>query len=187
MRAKFERQLMFVDCETTYTEAGDDKGEIVELAIVDLEGKALLNRRIQPLHIETASPEALEINGYDPALWEHDGVPFSAIAAEVFGLVYESTIVAHHAGFDASFLTYELRRYGFSYEATQRISYYTIDTYTLIHHHLMPPLQRGTLREACEALDISNDGAHTALADAHRAREVFFKLDARIGKSHING
>lgn len=59
MKQKYERPLIFLDCETTHTEPGDDKGEIVELAIVDFEGKTLFDRRIQPTHIETATKEAL--------------------------------------------------------------------------------------------------------------------------------
>lgn len=180
MSDTYERPLIFVDCETTDVEPGDDKGEMVELAIVDYEGKALLNRRIQPLHIETATPKALEINGYNEGVWKKEGVPFSVIGAEVFGLIFEATIVAHHASFDAGFLAYELRRCGFSFESTKWITYHTVDTHTLIFHHLVPPLARPTLAAACEEMGISNDGAHTALADALRARDVFLALSERV-------
>ncbi len=180
---KYERPLIFMDCETTHTEPGDDSGEMVELAIVDFEGKTLFDQRIQPTHIETATKTALEINGYNEKLWDKTGLLFSSVAEEVFNLISGSTIVAHHATFDVSFLIYELRRCGFGYEDTRFISYHTLDTYTLIMHHLIPPLKRATLAAACEELGISNDGAHSALADTRRARDVFLGLTERVEKS----
>ncbi len=180
---KYERPLIFMDCETTHTEPGNDSGEMVELAIVDLEGKTLFDQRIQPTHIETATKKALEINGYNEKVWNETGLPFSSIAEEVFNLISGSTIAAHHASFDVSFLVYELRRFGFGYEDTRFISYHTLDIYTLIMHHLVPPLKRGTLAAACGELGISNDGAHSALADTRRARDVFLRLTERVEKS----
>jgi DNA polymerase-3 subunit epsilon len=156
---------------------------MVELAIVDFEGNTLFDQRIQPLHIETATQEALKINGYDEKLWKKTGLLFLAIAKKVFDLISKATIVAHHASFDASFLVYELRRNGFNYEETKWVTYNTIDTYTLIRHHLVPPLKWATLAAACKELGISNDGAHTALADARRARDVFLALSERVKKS----
>ena len=178
-----ERPLIFVDCETTHAEPGADRGEMVELAIVDFKGETLFDQRIYPLHIETATQEALKINGYNEGVWKETGLLFSAIAKEVFDLISKAIIVAHHASFDASFLVYELRRAGFDYEETRWITYNSIDTYTLIRHHLVPPLKRATLEAACKELDISNDGAHTALADARRARDVFLVLSERVEKN----
>jgi len=170
------KPLLFIDCETTGTEPGDDAGEIVELAIVGYDGGVLFNRKILPTHIETASSEALEINGYDADVWAKEGVHFSEIAEEVFSLVEDGLIVGQHVTFDTEFLKYEIRRSKIEANV-DRISYHVIDIASLISYCLVPPLEKFSLYLACEHFGISNDGAHTALADAQRARAVYLRLE----------
>jgi len=147
-------------------------GEIVEIAIVGQSGETLLERKIKPQHIETATQEALDINGYNADVWGKTGVFFGEIAEEVFGLLENATIIGHRVAFDVGFIKYELGRAGIRQDL-RWLSYNTVDTATLIWHHLNRVLERNSLAAACKHLGISNDGAHTALADARRAREVY--------------
>lgn len=170
------KRLVFLDCETTHIEPGDDAGEIIELGIVGENGEALLDRKILPRHIETASEEALEINGYDADSWANEGVYFDEIAEEVFELVEGSLIVGQHITFDTEFLRYEFKRAKFNGNI-DRLSYHVIDTASIIFHCLVPPLEKSCSHLACEYFGISNEGSHTALVDAQRARALYLKLE----------
>lgn len=168
-----QRPIIFLDVETTHLEPGDDAGEILEIAIIDIHGSTLLHKKILPEHIETASEEALEINGYDEKVWAKEAVPFQTIALHVRGLMTGSVIIGQNPGFDRGFVLHHLNKLGLD---TSKISYHTIDTATLTWEHITPPCGSVSLGWACRALGISNEGAHTALADVHRCREVYLKL-----------
>lgn len=170
------KRLVFLDCETTHIEPGDDAGEIIELGIVGENGETLLDRKILPRHIETASEEALEINGYDADLWTKEGVYFDEIAEEVFELVEDSLIVGQHITFDTEFLRYEFKRIKLDANI-DRLSYDVIDIASIIFHCLVPPLEKCSMYLACEHFGISNEGSHRALPDARRAWEVYMKLE----------
>ena len=72
---KYNKTLAFLDIETTGMDV--NKHEIIELGCVlvkeqDDGSYKIINEidiKIQPAHIETAEPEALRVNGYDPAAW----------------------------------------------------------------------------------------------------------------------
>ena len=53
-------KLVFVDVETTGLD--ETRHEIIEIAVI--RGSQTYHRKVQPQHIETASPRALEINGF---------------------------------------------------------------------------------------------------------------------------
>ena len=57
------------------------------------------------------------------------------------------------------------------------LGYHVIDTATLVYEHLAHlGLHRLSLKVACQMLGVSNEGAHTALADTVRCEKVFNKL-----------
>jgi DNA polymerase III epsilon subunit-like protein len=177
------KELVFIDAETTGIEPGAQAGEIVELALVAEDGSTLFHRKILPSHIETATQEALKINGYNADRWIDEGaVLFHQVAKEVFEIIDGKILVGQHVTFDIEFVKFEIRNACAWYPSTvgdlnvDQISYHTIDLASLIFFCLIPPLQKSSLHLACEYFGISNDGAHTALADARRARAVFFEL-----------
>lgn len=67
-----DRPIIITDLETTGI--SPTRHEIIEFGAVKVDHQ--LNElgrfmtRVRPEHIETAEPEALEINGYDPAFWK---------------------------------------------------------------------------------------------------------------------
>ena len=168
-----QRPVIFLDVETTHIEPGDNAGEILEIAIVALDGRTLVHEKILPEHIETATEEALEINGYDKEVWAQQAVSFNEVAHRVKSLMSGSVIVGQNPPFDRGFVLHHLRKLGLD---VSEISYHTIDTATLTWEHLTPPCGSVSLGWSCRALGISNEGAHTALADVLRCRKVYLKL-----------
>ena len=72
--------VVFLDVETTGLDPRAH--EIVEIAIVALDGQVLLDTKVKPQNIEAASPRALEINGYNEADWA-DAPTFDEIKGKV--------------------------------------------------------------------------------------------------------
>ena len=71
-----ERDLCFFDTETTGFEL--DK-ELLEIGAVRVKANTFeklseIDIKIKPQHIENATPEALEVVGYDEAEWEKEGM-----------------------------------------------------------------------------------------------------------------
>ena len=97
--------LYFLDTETTGL--SPQRHEIIELCIHrrhDGVGKTWI-WKVRPDHIETANPRALQINGYDPATWEKEGITQSDLAAMVLQILRDpGIVVAHNAKFDLGFL-----------------------------------------------------------------------------------
>lgn len=172
---RLKRDLIFLDCETTHVRPGDDAGEIIELAIVGENGQVLFDRKISPQHIETATQEALKINGYDPKIWDIEAVPFGDVAQEILQILQNKLIVGQHITFDTEFLKWEFRRAGLDLGRYDP-SYNSIDIDSIVFHCLVPPLKKTSSHLVCEYFGINNDGAHEALFDAQRAREIFLEL-----------
>ena len=78
-----ERDLCFFDTETTGFEL--DK-ELLEIGAVRVKANTFeklseIDIKIKPQHIENATPEALQVVGYDEKEWEKDGIDGIAAAA----------------------------------------------------------------------------------------------------------
>lgn len=179
---------IFVDTETTGLEEGPDKGELLEIAIVREEITAPFTqrgkitdtwvRKILPTHIETASPEALRVNGYLPELWE-GAVSLESVASELSAKLRNATWVGHNPTFDRDFILNSLKRIGQAPKIQRRL----IDTTTMAY---MAWGLDGELHLGMDSLrthlGISTEGAHGALKDAMDCREVFYRsLASRRG------
>lgn len=172
---------IFVDTETTGLEEGPDKGELLEVAIVrevisspwNTPGKITDTwvKKIRPKHIETASPEALKVNGYTPEKWA-SAVPFEDVADELMEKLKNAMWVGHNPTFDRDFILNSLKRVG----KTPKIQRRLIDTTTTAYvaWGLDGELRLG-MDDLREHLDIPKDGAHGALKDALDSREVFYR------------
>lgn len=169
----YQRPVVLLDTETTDLEPGEDRGEMLEIALADIHGRTLLETKLLPRHIETANSKALEINGYDEEVWAKEAVTFESIAQEVADHMSGAVLIGQNPFFDRKFIMYELNRLGIN---TWGVSYHMIDTATLVYEHLTPPCGSISLDWACCALGISNEGAHTAMADVQRTRRVYLKL-----------
>jgi len=171
-------KLVFLDCETTGLD--ENVHEIIEIAIVAQNKAPLLHTKVRPRNLDEAmtkdpagTKQALEINGYNELEWR-DAPTWVEIAPRVRSLLTDVLIVGHHPGFDLRFINAGFKR---TEIGNGGISYYGIDTATLAHGHLIPCGARSVrLGTTCAFLGISNVGAHTALSDALRCREVYYRL-----------
>lgn len=166
--------LVFVDVETT----GSDERlhEIVEIAIIDELGLTLLHTKVLAERLHVAEAKALEINGYDDIRWRReDALPWKAIALSVVDELAGTLVAGWNPEFDMRFIRWAVRRLG---RDDSPLPHRTIDIQTLAWEHLARPrIQDGlSLFRTCETLGISNEDAHTALADARRAHAVYRKL-----------
>jgi len=172
------KEIKFIDVETTGLDP--NKHEIIEIAIVPLEdGETFWHSYIKPERIEDASPKALEINGYakNPHLW--DNAPTLAeVAPTIRSWLLDSLPAGQNIPFDMGFIQAALAKY----DLWRGISYHKLDVMTLAVEHLAPcGLTLFSLNNICDFLGISNEGAHSALADAIRAKQVYKAL-ARASK-----
>lgn len=175
------KTLAFLDIETTGTNFA--KHEIIEIGCVlvkeqpDGTYKIMdeIELKIQPMRIEDAEPQALRVNGYDPAAWffAHSlKDALTILSQKVEGAV----MVAQNVTFDWTFLAK-----GFAdCNMDDPFFYAKMDTISMAFTKLKDEddISRLTLHALTEYFGIKNDRAHTALADARATFEVFEKLMA---------
>lgn len=167
------KPIKFVDVETT----GLDplKHEIIEIAVVPLDDNQPPWRTyIKPERIEDASPKALEINGYaaHPELWD-DAPTLIDVAPTIRTQLAGCLPAGQNVPFDMGFIQAALQKY----ELWHGITHHKFDVMALAVEHLAPcGLHRLSLNNICDFLGISNEGAHSALTDALRAKQVYKTL-----------
>lgn len=178
-----DRPLCFVDTETTGLDPA--VAEVIEIAITRREPDGRESRYytlVAPENIKTASPKALEINGYaeNPSRW--DKAPLmSEVGPEIIAFLEGGILVGHNVAFDERMLVANLKRAG----VPGRVPYHKIDTVTLVYEHLFPKgLKRASLGSVREFLGWSEEGAHTAVKDVEDAMRLFDLL-WRSGTSSI--
>lgn len=172
------KKLAFIDIETTGFDV--EKHEIIEIGciIVDDEegGFRTLDEfdiKIKPEKIEHAEPEALAVNGYNEADWL-----FAVSKTEAIKMLAEKTVdcvmAAHNISFDYSFLAKAFSDTG----VENKMYYQKLDTlsFAFAKLHKNPEVVRFSLAKLCEHFGITNERAHTALADARATLEVYKKL-----------
>jgi len=170
-----ENPVVFVDTETTGLEP--EKHEILEIAIVAIDGSILLDTKVKPVNIETAHPKALEVNGYNEADWA--GAPtFDEIKDQVTEALEHKIFIGQNPNFDRNFIIAALDRVGVE-KAYRKVRRHVIDTTTLAYEHLVPcGLNRLNLDAICEFLGVELDrrDRHGALADAQACRAAYLMM-----------
>jgi len=162
------KNLAFVDIETTGFNV--ETQEIIEIGCVivkQVDGRITetldeFELKIKPEKLENADPEALSINGYNEAEWL-----FAMNLQQAMQTFAEKTkdciFVAHNAAFDWSFIA---KAFATS-DVENKMFYAKIDTisFAFAKLHNDPTVSRYSLAALCEKFGITNDRAHTALAD----------------------
>ena len=120
------RPIVFVDLETTGLDCHTH--EILEFAAVrtDPEGReqAYFEHRVIPEHIDRASPEALQVNGYTESGW-FDAVPLRVALvdyAQILGADEECITVIQNPVFDMGFIREAVRKTSSEDSASSRRS-----------------------------------------------------------------
>jgi DNA polymerase III epsilon subunit-like protein len=177
------KPVLVVDTETSGL-LDNPHAEVLEIAAVDLDGNILLNTKVRPVRLDEAlrhEPEgvkkALEINGYDPALWA-DAPTFSELLSSIVQVFEHKVIVGQNPNFDRSFILRGLEHAGVE-KAYRILSRQVIDTTTLAWEHLVPcGLERINLDAICEFLGVPLERSqrHGALADAQACRCAYLLM-----------
>ena len=170
------RALVFVDIETTGLDARVH--EIIEIACLVVDPKTLevtgqYHARVQPEHIETADPKALEINGYSEEVWR-DARPIGQALQEINELSPGAMFAGWNVGFDKEFIEKAAREK----EMLLRYDYHWIDVMPMVYDRLFQDKRIGSLSlaQVCEALGISLEKAHTATQDITATLAVYHFL-----------
>lgn len=177
------KSVVVLDTETTGLEENPE-AEVIELAVVDLEGNTLIDTKIKPVNLEIAlafdeagTKKALEINGYNEADWA-DAPTFEELVPQIVEVFKHKVIVGQNPQFDRNFILRGLKRAGVE-KAYRVLSRHAIDTTVLSWEHLAPcGLNRLGLSFACNFLGIPIDreSRHGALEDAQATRTLYLML-----------
>ena len=164
-----KRVIAFLDIETSGLAPGEH--EILEIGIARSDGLTY-STKIKPEHIGTASPKALEVNGYNEQEW--GGTPrMKDVIGVINGYLRDCVIIGHNVQFDMGFVKHATEEYLGEKELRQ-LPYSWVDTVTLTFEHLAPcGMISLKLDDICTFLGVSNAGNHRALTDALRCREVY--------------
>lgn len=167
-----DRQVVWVDLETTGLDPNCH--EITQFGgINDFTGEQL-ELYVWPDHLERASEKALEITGFSEEAWRKAGAISGAEAIQkIVDFLGCSILAGQNVSFDEAFIKATMLRY----QVKKRIGYHKLDVATLALIHLRPlGIRSVSLNTICDVLGISNEGEHTALVDAKRARDVYRTL-----------
>lgn len=167
-----ERPLVWIDTETTGLDPQNN--DIIEFAgLRETDGKTL-QFKVFPERPENAHPRALEVNGYTREAWEEAGaIEMTEAIGQIVEFLKNAVLCGQNVSFDENFIKATMKRHG----VDERIGYHKLDTATLALVHLRPlGAWSVSLGYICDVLGISNEGAHTAMADVKRARAVYRAL-----------
>jgi len=160
-------RLIFLDTETTGLKAWDNHGkpfhEITELAIIVHEGGKEVYRacwKFFPRRIETATPIALEIGGYNPGVWAEEAVEVCEnFIYNLCTIMDGGVIIGHNVKFDVGFLRALFHDFGIKFKFPPEL-----DTKTLARMVWgFESLKMDSIRKNVEGMTC--DGAHRALKD----------------------
>lgn len=125
----FDRPLAITDVETTGLDSSVHEIIDIGLLVVNqrtLELQHLFECKVKPIHIETASPRALEINGYNEHDWR-DASDLKSVMKLYAYLTKDAIFVAHNVTFDWSFIEAAFRET----EVENMMDYHRLDLFSL--------------------------------------------------------
>lgn len=167
-----------IDLETTGLDP--ERHEIIEIGAYVMAPRTLekmfeLELKVFPAHIDAAEKKALEVNGYDPRVWEASAVyPRQALRELVRLLEPKAVFAAYNATFDWCFLSKALSTCGLK----DPFHYHRLDVMSLavgVHPEL---IGRSGFRlgEMLDLYKVENEKAHAALPDARATAELLRRL-----------
>ena len=171
-----ERDLCFFDTETTGFEL--DK-ELLEIGAVRVKANTFeklseIDIKIKPQHIENATPEALQVVGYDEKEWEKDGIDLREGLLKFLDFAENTILVAHNLPFDWMHVQNALEKHGFQ----PTYFYKGLDTFALAWLLLgdKPEFPRLSVKELADHFGINMGTHHRAIDDARSTYRIFIEL-----------
>ncbi len=178
-----KRNLAFIDVETTGLDPNTH--EMIEVGGIIAKQIPQPNRgpklevldefefKIKPTNLEQADPEALRVNGYSEADWLFAvdlNQAMTAIAEKTNGAI----LVAFNTPFDSAFLEAGFKKAGIN----NTMHYHKIDVMPIAFAKLYHDnrVQYFNLKTLVEHFGLTNQKAHTALADIKVTFELYKRL-----------
>lgn len=176
---KFQ-DLLFIDTETTGL---DPKvHELLEVAAIRTspDGQTIISAyeaKLKPLHLETATPKALEINGYTPAEWTDEKCVAPQIVADNLTKMAQNTVlIGQNVSFDEGFL---LPLFD-NLKMKVPWGYHKVDTVALGWPLFVnTPMEGLSLAKMCAFLGVAQVPTHRAASDVAACREIYLRLMAK--------
>jgi CRISPR-associated protein Cas2 len=171
-----DAKLAVIDIESTGLLTAQH--EIIEIGFISYDRKndRILeewDQKIAPRHIETAQPEALQINGYanNPALYTGN---LRNALVQLNELAKDHIVVGFNIQFDLNFLERDMKEFKMT-PAWNR--HRRLDMLSVAWANIQDiPLEGLGLKHICTHFNISNAGEHTALVDCRRTLCVYKAL-----------
>ena len=171
-----ERPYAITDVETTGTNFRIH--EILEIGLVIAHPDTLdildtLAIKIKPAHIETATEEALKVNGYNEKDWV-GAVALTEAMKNYAQNAKDAIFAAHNVTFDWGFIDEAFQKTG----VRNLMDYHRIDTWTVAYEKLRTRgLDKFSLKDLCIYLGIEPEPpVHKAINGAMKTREIWEKL-----------
>lgn len=169
-------KLTVIDLETSGLDP--EKHEILEIGAIVFDDRDFkiyhtLEARIQPTHIDTAEPRALEVNGYNEADWV-DAIPLKTALEHLALIASDSTMLAYNVSFDHSFLDKAYK----DCDMATPFAYHRIDILSIAWAKIPhSKVQSWKLRTICSYLNITPESkVHRGGAGATKGFEVYKAL-----------
>ncbi|MFA5024285.1 MAG: 3'-5' exonuclease [Patescibacteria group bacterium] len=171
-----EFNLAVSDLETTGL--SETEHEIIEIATIiynPRQDKVLeeWETKINPIHIETASPKALQLNGYvnNPGLYTNN---LNSALIKFNSLVRGSMVLGMNVDFDLKFLYKNMADLNIkpSFDRHRKIELMSMAWFAVKDTDI-PGM---SLADLCNHFGISNVGAHSAMIDCRRTLELYKAL-----------
>ena len=163
---------IILDTETTGLST-TTKHRIVEIGCIELDNqiptKKIFHAYINPQR--SVSEDAYKIHGYSDKFLA-DKKTFPEIADEFINFIKNKKIIIHNAGFDLSFINYELKLANLKTLGRENI----VDTLELARQKY--PGSQNSLDALCKRFNIDNSRRtkHSALVDCELLKEVYINL-----------
>lgn len=180
MPLKKFQDLLFVDTETTGLDP--TKHELLEVAAIRCspDGQSIISAyeaKLKPLHIETAEPKALQINGYTPEEWTDEKCVAPEIVVDnLQKMAVNTVLIGQNVSFDEGFLS--------PLFTTRNMKppwgYHKVDTVALAWPLFLHTSMEGlSLAKICAFLGVAQMPTHRAAADVAACREIYLRLMAK--------
>lgn len=168
--------IALIDLETTGLDGNTD--EIIEIGCIVFESRTMeildtIDIKVKPEHIETASPRALEVNGYTEEAWA-DAMSLHQAMLLLAEKVQGATLMAYNVTFDWSFLKTAFETTGIE----NPMHYHRLDllsmAWAIIPHH---KVGGWALKTVCVYLGLKPEPkVHRAIHGCEASLEVYKKL-----------
>ena len=176
MKNKF---IALTDLETS----GDIPGlhEILEIGLVvfdpaTFEIKDTYNQKVKPKNIQTAIPEALELNGYNENDWR-DAISLEDAILEYSKKVQNCVFCAYNVSFDWAFILKAFYDIGILNPMSTRENHDRIDLLSIAYDRGLKNGKSLSLKTACELFGVPPEPpTHSALNGAMTAYDLFKKF-----------